>query len=222
MKQDDYPKIVKGIENWVKERLLLDKPPVNQILKFYEEFGELCKNYLRLKSLGEDSPEYNKLRMEVIDGLGDSLVVVTVMMTQLYKSADIVSEVVIDLNAYRNSADYELVQWANSLFVEFSGRALYTGDEPLTVDILSSFVSILNGMANKVDTNIVDALASVYFIINQRTGKIVDGVFVKDEAHELLTLNYAQIEYASFKNVSAYLEEQKDKIGAPFRLEFVC
>lgn len=221
MKQDDYPKIVKGIEGWVKDRLLLDKPPVNQFLKFYEEFGELCKNYLKLKTLEKGSPEYNKVRMKVIDGLGDSLVVVTVMMTQLYKSADLVGKADIT-DYYSNTPDYKIVHLANSMFIMFCGRVIHFDEPHLTKNSFTSFVSLLNGMASKVDTNIVDALASVYFIISQRTGKIVDGVFVKDIAHELLTLPYAQVEYSSFEEVSAYLEEQKAKIGVPFRLEFAC
>ena len=60
-------------------------------------------------------------------------------------------------------------------------KALLKKDEPEVVDAIGDIVVVLTNLAHLKGYYIEDCIASAYDIINKRTGKMINGTFVKDE-----------------------------------------
>ena len=60
-------------------------------------------------------------------------------------------------------------------------KALLKDDEPEVVDAIGDIVVVLTNLAYLKGYNIESCIASAYKVINKRTGKMVNGTFVKDE-----------------------------------------
>ena len=60
-------------------------------------------------------------------------------------------------------------------------KALLKKDEPEIVDAIGDIVVVLTNLAHLKGYYIEDCIASAYDIINKRTGKMINGTFVKDE-----------------------------------------
>jgi NTP pyrophosphatase (non-canonical NTP hydrolase) len=60
------------------------------------------------------------------------------------------------------------------------GRALIEGDQAKFEDAVGDMVVVLTILAAQRDTNIEKCIAGAYDEIKDRTGKMVDGKFVKD------------------------------------------
>ena len=59
-------------------------------------------------------------------------------------------------------------------------QALLKRDEPEIKDAIGDMVVVLTNLAKLEDLNIEDCIASAYDVIAKRTGKMVNGTFVKD------------------------------------------
>jgi len=60
-------------------------------------------------------------------------------------------------------------------------KALLKKDEPEVIDAIGDIVVVLTNLAHLKGYHIEDCIASAYDIINKRTGKMINGTFVKDE-----------------------------------------
>jgi NTP pyrophosphatase (non-canonical NTP hydrolase) len=60
-------------------------------------------------------------------------------------------------------------------------QALLNNDEPEVVDAIGDMVVVLTNLAKLRGYNIEDCVTSAYDVIKSRTGKMVDGTFVKSE-----------------------------------------
>jgi NTP pyrophosphatase (non-canonical NTP hydrolase) len=60
-------------------------------------------------------------------------------------------------------------------------KALLKRDEPEVVDAIGDIVVVLTNLAHIKGYKIEDCVESAYKVINKRTGKMVNGTFVKDE-----------------------------------------
>jgi len=61
------------------------------------------------------------------------------------------------------------------------GRAVLKDDQPEFVDAIGDMVVVLTNMAHLGGTTIEDCIDAAYEVISKRTGKMVNGTFVKDE-----------------------------------------
>jgi len=60
-------------------------------------------------------------------------------------------------------------------------KALLNDDEPEVIDAIGDIVVVLTNLASLRGHHIESCIASAYKVINKRTGKMVNGTFVKDE-----------------------------------------
>jgi NTP pyrophosphatase (non-canonical NTP hydrolase) len=61
------------------------------------------------------------------------------------------------------------------------GRAILKEDQPEVVDAIGDMVVVLTNMAHLSGTTIEYCIDTAYEVISKRTGKMVNGTFVKDE-----------------------------------------
>ena len=61
------------------------------------------------------------------------------------------------------------------------GRAVLKNDQPEFVDAIGDMVVVLTNMAHLGGTTIEECIDAAYEVISKRTGKMVNGTFVKDE-----------------------------------------
>ncbi len=61
------------------------------------------------------------------------------------------------------------------------GRAILKEDQPEIVDAIGDMVVVLTNMAHLSGTTIEECIDAAYKVISKRTGKMVNGTFVKDE-----------------------------------------
>ena len=60
-------------------------------------------------------------------------------------------------------------------------KALLKRDEPEVIDAIGDIVVVLTNLAHQKGYKIEDCINSAYEVINKRTGKMINGTFVKDE-----------------------------------------
>ena len=60
------------------------------------------------------------------------------------------------------------------------GRAILKNDEPEFIDAIGDMVVVLTNLARLGDTSIELCIDQAYDVISKRTGKMVNGTFVKD------------------------------------------
>ena len=61
------------------------------------------------------------------------------------------------------------------------GRAILKDDNPEFKDAIGDMVVVLTNLAHMGGTTIEDCIDTAYDVISKRTGKMVNGTFVKDE-----------------------------------------
>ena len=61
------------------------------------------------------------------------------------------------------------------------GRAVLKDDQPEFIDAIGDMVVVLTNMAHLGGTTIEKCIDAAYEVISKRTGKMVNGTFVKDE-----------------------------------------
>ena len=61
------------------------------------------------------------------------------------------------------------------------GRAILKNDTPEIVDGIGDMVVVLTNLAEMTGNPIEDCILSAYETISKRTGKMINGTFVKDE-----------------------------------------
>ena len=60
-------------------------------------------------------------------------------------------------------------------------KALLQNDQPEVIDAIGDMVVVLTNLAHLKGVRIEDCISSAYDVISSRTGKMVDGTFVKDK-----------------------------------------
>ena len=151
------------IQQWFVDRNLHEANPVKQFLKLMEESGEL------FEGIAKDKSEL------IYDALGDIQVVMIGLEQQIKNGAKISA----------NQQELELLLMVSSL--GNIAQKLYTHichnetqtplikSDLMFLDSVVSTVSFLNG------TDAENCLQIAYDAIKDRKGKMIDGVFVKEE-----------------------------------------
>ena len=159
-----------NIEQWAVDRNLHTGDPSRQVLKLIEEQGELAA------AIARDNHE------EMADAIGDVTVVALVMAKQLNVSVDLWtafersskgSDEKIDLNAAIASLAENVSHLATFVYYKHSHHAHH---------FIEYVITMVADVANALNIDYASAVQSAYDTIKDRKGKLVNGVFIKEDA----------------------------------------
>jgi hypothetical protein len=140
--------------DWAVDKKILNKDAAqNQYLKILEEYGEVAGAVLKLQKNGIEN---------LIDGIGDVMVTLTIILAQLDKKQYLeVSKADI-----RSGGVYAL----HNRFIENYSKHDYL-----------ACAELIQSIAHLYNLNPVDCLWYAYQIISKRKGVTINGTFIKDE-----------------------------------------
>lgn len=160
-----------NIEQWAVDRNLHTGNPVRQTLKLVEELGELAAAIARNN------------QDEIKDAIGDITVVTIILNKQLgYKTS--LEYIINDHTKYEKSVSYkeqvqpqffaDLVNAVNSI----TCNVAYTHrDSNEIYKVIHAAIS----MAKSLGVDYIEAVEAAYDVIKDRKGKLVNGVFIKED-----------------------------------------
>lgn len=152
--------LIKKVQEWSIERGLNTADPNKQRLKLWEEFGELNA------SIARDDRE------GAIDAIGDMLVVMIIYKQQLgYGSNDVFEPKQDNLDFLGRLEDSALLDYVGYGIVQTRSY----------IQSIEQVVDNLTMLAYRLGTNLEECLAAAYDVIKDRKGKMINGVFVKQE-----------------------------------------
>ena len=159
--------LIKLVKQWSIDRGLDKAEPKKQLLKLYEEYGELCAG------IAKDNTDLIK------DSIGDMIVVMTILCQQL--GLDMEQVVAGDhdlLEDYWVERDtVEVALYCSNILDNFQK---HEGGSYKTQDLID-LLFILRLIAIRYDSTVKECLELAYDEIKGRTGKMVNGVFVKSQ-----------------------------------------
>lgn len=146
--------LINKVVLWSKDRNLNTADPNKQLLKLWEEFGELNA------AIARDN------RDDVIDAIGDMLVVMIIYCQQkkyysIYRLFEFDIEN-LETEALIDSTAYEILHLRNF------------------IQSIKDIVTRLSIIAERYDAELDWCLESAYNEIKDRKGKMINGVFVKE------------------------------------------
>ena len=151
------------VQQWFIDRNLHEANPVKQFLKLMEESGEL------FEGIAKDKPEL------IFDALGDIQVVMIGFEQQIKNGTQISA----------NQQELELLLMVSSL--GNIAQKLYSHvchnetQTPLIKSDLMFLDSVISTISLYNETTAEKCLDGAYEVIKDRKGKMIDGVFVKEE-----------------------------------------
>jgi len=151
------------VQQWFVDRNLHKANPVKQFLKLMEESGEL------FEGIAKDKPEL------IYDALGDIQVVLIGLEQQINNGAQISA----------NQQELELLLMVSSLGNISQKLYSHVCHNETQTPLIKSDIMFLDSVINSVSlfngTNTENCLQIAYDAIKDRKGKMIDGVFVKEE-----------------------------------------
>ncbi|AXF41798.1 hypothetical protein EPa61_48 [Pseudomonas phage EPa61] len=166
------------VVKWGSDRnLIKGSSAKDQFLKLVEEFAEVCEAYIQNNTA------------EVKDGIGDVMVVATIMAAQLGENLfDHMSAFVLAVER-RPSYGEDL-----KLLGDLAG-SLARGNRWLAIKSLVMAVASLFDAAEEHDTSMLECYQAAYDTIKDRKGVMYNGVFIKESderyASIMAELNHA-------------------------------
>ncbi|VEI53912.1 MazG-like family protein [Capnocytophaga sputigena] len=167
--------LVPLIQEWAKEREIYEKiTRFNQLLKTHEEVGELIKAC------------YDNDKPAIQDAIGDVMVT---LINYCYKERIDVLEQINDVLNFESKRGYIKVQLALNIqdslnrLMHANFRLLGIGGETpfLYFYEITSIIGYLDDIAFLGNTTLDECLNIAYNEIKNRTGKIINGKFIKNE-----------------------------------------
>ena len=151
------------VQQWFIDRNLHEANPVKQFLKLMEESGEL------FEGIAKDKSEL------IYDALGDIQVVMIGLEQQINNGAQISA----------NEQELELLLMVSSLGNISQKLYSHVCHNETQTPLIKSDIMFLDSVINSVSifngTNTENCLQIAYDAIKDRKGKMIDGVFVKEE-----------------------------------------
>lgn len=163
IKMNNKKVLEEKVQQWFIDRNLHEANPVKQFLKLMEESGEL------FEGIAKDKPEL------IFDALGDIQVVMIGLEQQIKNGAQISA----------NQQELELLLMVSSL--GNIAQKLYSHvchnetQTPLIKSDLMFLDSVISTISLYNETTSEKCLDEAYEVIKDRKGKMIDGVFVKEE-----------------------------------------
>lgn len=151
------------VQQWFVDRNLHEAKPVKQFLKLMEESGEL------FEGIAKDKPEL------ICDALGDIQVVMIGFEQQIKNGAQISA----------NQQELELLLMVSSLGNIAQKLYSHVCHNETQTPLIKSDLMFLDSVVSTVSfcngTTAESCLEEAYEVIKDRKGKMIDGVFVKEE-----------------------------------------
>lgn len=155
-------KLITNVQQWSIDRGLDKADSKKQMLKLYEEFGELASG------LAKGNKEVVK------DSIGDVIVVLIILAQQ--QGLEKISDFNIICNHLQES---DLMPQASETIGLISLRVRRTKDE--IEEPIVRLISYLRTIAKYENLKFEDCLSQAWDEIKDRKGKLIDGVWVKEE-----------------------------------------
>lgn len=155
-------KLITNVQQWSIDRGLDKADSKKQMLKLYEEFGELASG------LAKGNKEVVK------DSIGDVVVVLIILAQQ--QGLEKISDFNIICNHLQPS---DLMPQASETIGLISLRVRKTNDE--IEEYIVRLISCLRTIAKYENLKFEDCLSQAWNEIKDRKGKLIDGVWVKEE-----------------------------------------
>ena len=155
-------KLITNVQQWSVDRGLDKADSKKQMLKLYEEFGELASG------LAKGNKEVVK------DSIGDVVVVLIILAQQ--QGVEKISDFNIICNHLQPS---DLMPQASETIGLISLRIKKTNDE--IEEPIVRLISYLRTIAKYETLKFEDCLSQAWNEIKDRKGKLIDGVWVKEE-----------------------------------------
>ena len=171
--------LVPLIHQWAKERGIFDNStPFDQLLKTHEEFGELIKAC------------YDNDKPAIQDAIGDVMVTLInycyfVFKNKYYAIEIINARYMFESDSFEGSSTINYLGYITKLlFILFDEEFLLQENSNHTRNVffrLSHISQLIEKIAQDNNTTIEECLNIAYNEIKNRTGRIINGKFVKDE-----------------------------------------
>lgn len=155
-------KLITNVQQWSIDRGLDKADSKKQMLKLYEEFGELASG------LAKGNKEVIK------DSIGDVVVVLIILAQQ--KGVKSISDFCV---IFDHLSINDLMPRAAELIGLISLRIRKTNDE--IEEYIVRLISCLRTIAKYENLKFEDCLSQAWNEIKDRKGKLIDGVWVKEE-----------------------------------------
>lgn len=155
-------KLITNVQQWSINRGLDKADSKKQILKLYEEFGELASG------LAKGNKEVVK------DSIGDVVVVLIILAQQ--QGIESISDFNIICNHLQPN---NLMPKASETIGLISLQVRWTKDE--IEELIVRLISYLRTIAKYEGLKFEDCLSQAWNEIKERKGKLIDGVWVKEE-----------------------------------------
>ena len=155
-------KLITNVQQWSIDRGLDKADSKKQLLKLYEEFGELASG------IAKGNKEVAK------DSIGDVVVVLIILAQQ--QGLEKISDFNIICNHLQPS---DLMPQVSETIGLISLRVRRTKDE--IEEPIVRLISYLRTIAKSENLNFEDCLSQAWNEIKDRKGKLIDGVWVKEE-----------------------------------------
>lgn len=155
-------KLITNVQQWSIDRGLDKADSKKQMLKLYEEFGELASG------LAKGNKEVVK------DSIGDVVIVLIILAQQ--KGVKSISDFCV---IFDHLSINDLMPRAAELIGLISLRIRKTNDE--IEEYIVRLISCLRTIAKSENLNFEDCLSQAWNEIKDRKGKLIDGVWVKEE-----------------------------------------
>lgn len=155
-------KLITNVQQWSIDRGLDKADSKKQLLKLYEEFGELASG------IAKGNKEVVK------DSIGDVVVVLIILAQQ--QGLEKISDFNIICNHLQPS---DLMPQVSETIGLISLRVRRTKDE--IEGPIVRLISYLRTIAKSENLNFEDCLSQAWNEIKDRKGKLIDGVWVKEE-----------------------------------------
>lgn len=170
-------KLIQQIEQWAEERnLIKGSTPQKQMLKLMEEFGELCGG------VAKNKPELIK------DSIGDCFVVLVILNRQV-KAISLAWDVDCNRDSWGGNVESSLIYFAKHISaLDFDPELENYNSLERFNEYLGEFINDFKGavssltyIADLLGLNFKGCVQHAYNQIKDRKGKMIDGVFVKEE-----------------------------------------
>ncbi len=216
--------LINRIEQWSANLgLNLNSTPKKQVMKFFEELGELSKA-LQQKNV-----------LEIMDGIGDSVVVGAVMATQLRRFSVNKKYDAMPLtgtgNEYTGAYPIYPIEELPALFYilmqDVQRYNNYCNDAFLQEEhghylflFYGEVLKTLHQLANCVGLDFNECVKMAYTTIHFRSGEIVDGVFVKRAPQATIVLSTKKLALSIDNLIAEVVECAKQADVKFFKVEF--
>ena len=222
--KDELTKVIDLTEQWsVDLGLNTNSNPLQQTLKLYSEVGELA-----------DAIQQRDL-IEIMDGIGDSVVVCTVIGSQLREFSINAKYDDMPLVGVENEyAPFNAILSPNNLpqifysfvmslqnYVSYCVDA-YEQEEHghYLFKFYSNFLNSAHQLANCLNVDFNKCVKMAYATIHFRSGEIIDGIFVKREPDAVIKISTKKLELPVDKLIKEVVEYAKQNEIKLFKVRF--